>query len=126
MPADLAVYRTRKNATPLLLSFLDDLRTENASAFDGCLALLDLLAERGHRLRRPHSGALGDALFELRCREGGIQVRMLYSFEGKGIAVLTHGIVKKTGAVPRAEIRLATRRLQQYRKDPGTHGVRLK
>lgn len=120
------VYRTREGATPVLLSFLDGLKTKNATAFDGCLALLDLLAEQGHRLRRPHSGALGDGLFELRCREGGIQVRMLYAFEGNGIAVLTHGIVKKTGPIPRAEVRLAARRLHQYRRDPTAHGVRLK
>lgn len=123
---DLVAYRTREDATPVLLSFLDTLKSENATAFDGCLALLDLLAEHGHRLRRPHSGALGDGLFELRCREGGIQVRMLYAFEGKGIAVLTHGIVKKTRPVSRAEIQLATRRLRQYRKDPRAHGVRLR
>ena len=122
---DLIVYRTRKNATPVLVSFLDGLRSENATAYDGCLALLDLLAEQGHRLRRPHSGALGDGLFELRCREGGIQIRVLYAFEGRGIAVLTHGIVKRTGPVPQSEIRLANRRLGQYRKDPMTHGQRL-
>ena len=122
---DLIVYRTRKDTTPVLVSFLDGLRTKNATAYDGCLALLDLLAEQGHRLRRPHSGALGDGLFELRCREGGVQVRMLYAFEGKGIAVLTHGIVKKRGPVPRSEIRLAYRRRDQYRKDPRRHGQRL-
>ena len=110
---------------PLMLTFLDGLRTKNVVAFDGCLALLDLLAEQGHRLRRPHSGALGDGLFELRCREGGIQIRMLYAFEGKGIAVLTHGLVKKQGPVPLSEIRVAERRLRQYRDKPSTHGQRL-
>ena len=121
----LVVYRTRKSATPALLSFLDGLRTENAAAYDGCLALLDLLAEQGHRLRRPHSGALGDGLFELRCGQGGIQVRMFYAFEGPGVAVLTHGIVKRGGPVPRPQIQVASRRLRQYRADPETHGRRL-
>jgi len=119
---DLIAYRTRRNAVAEIVSFLDGLRTRNTGAYDGCLALLDLLAEQGHRLRRPHSGSLGQGLFELRCREGGIQVRMLYAFEGAGIAVLTHGILKKTGPVPRAEIRLAHRRLKQYRDDPQRHG----
>lgn len=107
------------------MTFLDGLRTKNTDAYDSCLALLDLLAEQGHRLRRPHSGALGRGLFELRCREGGLQVRMLYSFEAAGIAVLTHGIVKKQGAVPTAEITLAHRRLRLYRQDPQKHGQRL-
>jgi len=122
---DLVAYRTRRNAVAEIVSFLDRLRTKNVDAYDGCLALLDLLAEKGHQLRRPHSGALSQGLFELRCREGGIQVRVLYAFEGPGIAVLTHGIVKKKGAVPRAEIRLAHRRLKQYREDPEKHGQPL-
>ena len=50
---------------------------------------------------------------------------MLYAFEGVGVAVLTHGIVKKKGLVPRAEIRLAHRRLKQYRLDPQRHGQPL-
>jgi phage-related protein len=122
---DLVAYRTRKDAVPPLLAFLDGLRTENASAYDGCLALLDMLAEHGHQLRRPHSGALGDGLFELRCRDGGIQVRMLYAFEGKGIAVLTNGLVKKSGPVPASEVRLARRRLREYARDPDKRGLPL-
>ena len=122
---DLIAYRSKRNATPTLVSFLDDLLTENAAAYDGCLALLDMLADQGNRLRRPHSGALGDGLFELRCREGGVQIRVLYAFEGKGIAVLTHGFVKKQRRVPASEIRLARRRLQEYRNDPTKHGQRL-
>ena len=122
---DLVAYRTRRNTVAELVSFLDDLRTKNTDAYDGCLALLDLLAARGHRLRRPHSGTLGKGLFELRCREGGIQVRMLYAFEGTGLAVLTHGMVKKQGPVPRAEMRRAHRRLARYRENPEKHGQPL-
>jgi hypothetical protein len=40
------------------------------------IALVKLLEEKGSLLRRPHSGTLGDGLFELR----GKQVRLFYMF----------------------------------------------
>ena len=97
---DLIVYRSRADATPLLLSFLDGLRTENATAYQGCLALLDLLAEQGHRLRRPHSGALGDGLFELRCREGGIQVRISTPSRAVGLRSSHTALSRRRGRFP--------------------------
>jgi hypothetical protein len=50
-----------------------------------------LLEEQGNQLRRPHSGMLGDGLFELR----GEQVRIFYVFFPGRVAMLLDGEIKK-------------------------------
>jgi len=70
-------------------------------------ALIQLLAERGNALRRPHSGALGQGLFELRGVRSG--VRIFYAFlPGRRIALLD-GVVKKQDRIPRAVLAKARR-----------------
>jgi hypothetical protein len=59
-------------------------------------ALVKLLEEQGSLLRRPHSGALGDGLFELR----GKQVRLFYVFLRGRVIVLLDGEVKKRDDIP--------------------------
>ena len=49
---DLIAYRTRRSALSEIVSFLDALRTRNVDAYDGCLALLDLLVIRKARLQK--------------------------------------------------------------------------
>jgi len=60
------------------------------------IALVKLLEERGNTLRRPHSGALGDGLFELR----GKQVRIFYMFLPNRVVVLLDGETKKRDDIP--------------------------
>lgn len=59
-------------------------------------ALVKLLEAQGSLLRRPHSGALGDGLFELR----GKQVRLFYVFLRGRVIVLLDGEVKKRDDIP--------------------------
>ena len=59
------------------------------------IALIQLLGERGNTLRRPHSGSLGNALFELRDVSSGI--RVFYTFLGGRQAVLLGGARQETG-----------------------------
>ena len=59
-------------------------------------ALVKLLEEQGSLLRRPHSGALGDGLFELR----GKQVRLFYVFLPGRVIVLLDGEIKKRDDIP--------------------------
>lgn len=60
------------------------------------IALVKLLEEQGNQLRRPHSGVLGDGLFELR----GKQVRIFYMFLPRRVIVLLAGEIKKRDAIP--------------------------
>ena len=57
---------------------------------------MKLLRERGNRLRRPQSGALGEGLFELR----GKEVRIFYLFLPNRVAVLLNGEIKKRDDIP--------------------------
>jgi len=60
------------------------------------IALVKLLEEKGSALRRPHSGALGEGLFELRGRE----VRLFYMFLPNRFIVLLDGEIKKRDDIP--------------------------
>lgn len=73
------------------------------------LALITLLEEQGNAVRRPHSGALGQGLFELR----GKQVRLFYMFLPNRIAVLLDGEIKKQDAIPIATLK----RVRQYQAE---------
>jgi hypothetical protein len=67
------------------------------------IALVKLLEAQGNQLRRPHSGVLGDALFELR----GKQVRLFYMFLPRRVIVLLAGEIKKRDAIPAKTLALA-------------------
>ena len=60
------------------------------------IALVKLLEEQGNQLRRPHSGVLGDGLFELR----GKQVRIFYMLLPRRAIMLLAGEIKKRDAIP--------------------------
>ena len=76
---------------------------------DEAFALVKLLEEQGNALKRPHSGALGGGLFELR----GRQVRIFYMFLPDRIVVLLAGVIKKRDAIPDSVLR----RLRGYQKE---------
>ncbi|MEK7145082.1 MAG: type II toxin-antitoxin system RelE/ParE family toxin [Patescibacteria group bacterium] len=67
--------------------------------------LVSALETHGHRLRMPHSRALGTGLFELRLL-GLHPVRLLYCFHNHQ-AVLLHGIIKKRDALKPSDIAYA-------------------
>lgn len=73
-------------------------------------AYISYLEEHGEAFRRPIAEYLGGKLYELRPK----QVRILYTFIGKGTAVLLHAFRKKTGPVPPAEQRVAQARLTDF------------
>lgn len=72
-------------------------------------ALVKLLEEWGNTLRRPHSGALGGGLFELR----GKEVRLFYVFRPGREAVLLDGEIKKRNDAPRKTLT----RLRGYQRE---------
>ena len=72
------------------------------------IALIKLLEEHGNNLRRPHSGALDDGLFELR----GKQVRIFYMFLPGRTIVLLDGEIKKRNDIPKKTLE----RVRGYQK----------
>ncbi len=76
-------------------------------------ANLDHLAEVGNQAAAPISKPVGGGLFELRVGVGRIEVRLLYAFFPGRRIVLLHGFLKKTRALPAAEVEAARSRLRE-------------
>jgi len=75
--------------------------------------LVELLIEHGPSLRRPHSRALVEGLFELRPRGRSGIGRAFYCFViGRRVVVL-HAFVKKTQQTPDRELKLARKRQKE-------------
>ena len=62
--------------------------------------MIELLQEKGNKLREPYSKHLDDGIFELRCKVGNDITRVLYFFYYEGQIILTNGFVKKTQKTP--------------------------
>jgi phage-related protein len=84
------------------------------------IAKVQRLAELGFDLRRPEADYLDDGIYELRAKSGTKNLRVLYGFAGKNIALLSHGCFKED-KVPAKEIRLAKKRLDLFKSDPVAH-----
>ena len=110
-------YKHDDGATPLL-AWLDTVQPREAVA--KCIALIDLLKEKGHELRRPHADVLTDGIHELRAHQGRVQLRMLYFFDEK-TAVITHGFIKRGKKVSPKEITRAKGFRNRYHTDPESH-----
>ena len=117
MPGVRVVWYREGGSVPLR-RWLDSLAPR--SRFK-CLARMELLVIHGHALRRPLAGHLGDGIYELRVRDGRLQLRLLYFFHGIGLAVMSHGLIKKSAAVPEPELSLARRHRQTCGADPASH-----
>ena len=85
-----------------------------------CLVKLGRLEALGHELRRPEADYLRDDIYELRVRLQGVNYRMLYCFQGRTAAIISHGIVKQK-KVPAKEIDLAIARKKLFEADPKAH-----
>jgi len=113
---DVLIYQDADGRVPLL-DWLDGLPVK---ARDKCIVRVELLAQMGHDLRRPHCDLLEQGVFELRARLGSVNYRILYAFVGHHVVLLSHGCTKER-AVPKTEINQALRNLEQFRKDPKAH-----
>ena len=77
---------------------------------------LDILMERGHRLREPFSKHLRDGMFELRIQASGDAARIFYFFFVGENIVLVDGFVKKTQKTPQGELEKALRYKTDYER----------
>ncbi|HSY18851.1 MAG TPA: type II toxin-antitoxin system RelE/ParE family toxin [Candidatus Acidoferrales bacterium] len=100
-----------------ILEWLDSLPTK---ALDKCTVRIERLEELGHELRRPEADFLRDGIYELRVGLQHVNYRMLYFFQGRTAAVLSHGLVKEA-AVPPKEIEKALERKRKFEKNPKAH-----
>lgn len=84
------------------------------------IAKLRLLNEFGHNLRRPQCENLGDGIYELRAKDGRVQLRLLYFFHGRSAVVLSHGLTKED-TIPEIELERARRNRRRFLRDPLRH-----
>jgi putative component of toxin-antitoxin plasmid stabilization module len=63
---------------------------------------------------------LTDGIYELRARVGNVNYRILYSFTGRQIVLLSQGCTKEK-KVPAKEINKAIENLQKYKQNPQAH-----
>ena len=113
---DIVIYQESTDDVPLvdwLVSLPEDARTK-------CRLKIRRLAEVGHELRRPEADYLRNGIYELRIGHRGINYRILYTFVGHRIALLTHGIVKES-RVPSKEIDEAILRKTKWETSPKPH-----
>ncbi len=99
---------------------LDFLLNTPARVQQHAQARIQLLAERGHTLRRPHADYLEDGIYELHWHEGRAQYRILYCFHGRGLVVLLHALTKEA-SIPRADLSRAQRRRDLFMGNPDAH-----
>lgn len=81
------------------------------------LRLIGLMQEHGADLRLPHSRAMRDGLFELRCKGSeGIGRAFYCTVVGRRI-VIVHSLIKKTQETPQADLRLARKRVKEVHRE---------
>lgn len=79
------------------------------------LRLVQMMERHGADLRMPHSRAMGQGLFELRCRGAEGIGRVFYcTMVGREIVVL-HSFIKKTQETPERELATARKRLREVK-----------
>ncbi len=86
--------------------FIDDLDPTSRAK---TILAVDRLGKFGPHLPPPDSKKIGKELFELRTR-AEVQVRLFYGFRKEKVFIV-HGIIKKTGKIPKRDVALAQRRL---------------
>jgi hypothetical protein len=86
--------------------FLEWVESLFAKEQDKVIARVQRLKDCGFDLRRPEADYLDCGIYELRIKAGTRNLRILYGFAGKNIAVLSHGCCKER-EVPLKELKLA-------------------
>jgi len=92
-----------------------------SAARERCRDRLRLLAESGHRLRRPLAARVCPGLYELRLKYRGLNLRMLCFFHGQTIVVVSHGFVEQQAVIPLAEVCRALDCRARFEADPDAH-----
>lgn len=110
-------YREQSGRVPIQKWLMDLPKPHYAK----CLSSIRRLQQLGNLLRHPHAHALEDGICELRPRYGTVRYRILYFWHGEGTVVISHGLVKKTAAVPQRQIQRALDRKRLFEQNPDLH-----
>ena len=110
------VFYEKENGYCPVEEFIDALDVKMRAKLVG---LLEILEEKGNKLREPYSKPIDDGIFEIRCKVGNNITRVLYFFYYEGKIVLTSGFIKKTQKTPPEEIRLAKERRADFKERMG-------
>ena len=79
--------------------------------------LLGLMEQHGADLRLPHSRAMGDGLFEIRCNGSEGIGRVFYGMMIDKHIIILHSFIKKTQQTPDKEMRKARKRLKEVKEN---------
>lgn len=104
-------YYEKPNGRCPTLEYLESLPAEDQVRV---IKKIELLAELGLNLRRPHSDTLRDNIRELRVKTHHGQHRILHFIFHRNTAVLLDGLTKKSGPVSDAAIDKAIESMQDY------------
>jgi len=107
------VFYVRRNGHCPTKDFLDSLPPRDLVLVNNAFERLE---KYGLELKRPYVAPLRDKIWELRIRAERVQYRFLYFFHDGKQFIITHGIKKKTGKVPLAEIDKAIEYRTDYRE----------
>lgn len=112
--SDPHLYRVEFYVSDRGESFIDEMLDRIPDKHRGkVLQWMKQLEIWGPRLPRPYADVLDKGIRELRVRFGHHNYRFFYFITDKTV-VMTHGILKKTGPVPREEIDRAARLKAQW------------
>lgn len=79
--------------------------------------ILELIAELGPNLGKPHTAPLGKGLFEIRAKgKEGISRSFFCAIHEKEVVIL-HSIIKKSRKAPKKDLALATRRMKEIKNE---------
>lgn len=118
---DIIIYQNEDGSVPLVKW----LKKQPQKVQDKCIAMIDMLAADGYKLRRPYADYIDNGIYELRPTVKRVQYRILYCFVGKNVVLLTDGLVK-TDKIPRVEIKRAIEYRNRFIQDPSLHGYEMK
>jgi len=118
---DIVIYKEADGSVPLI----EWLKKQTPKVQDKCIALIELLASRGHELRRPYADYLDRGIYELRPTVKHVQYRVLYCFVGRNVVLLTHGLVK-TQEIPARQIDKVIEYREKFVDNPQRHNYVMK
>lgn len=112
----IVIYQEKDGSVPLI-EWLDGIAQK---AKDKCIVKIERLEQFGYELRRPDCDLLEEGIYELRAKLNRVNYRILYSFQGRNIVLLSHGCTKEK-KVSKSQINRAIRSRNNYIQNPKAH-----
>ncbi len=117
MPQITVVLYQEENGSVPLLKWLDRLRKKSRAKV---LVRIERLKELGNQLRRPEADYVRDGIYEFSISLRGVRHRVLYFFQGRTVALVSHCRARERQVPPR-EREAAIRRKDRFEADAEAH-----